>query len=49
MFEREIGHLPVIRDGRLVGIVTRSDYLAWMRESRRRKTALLDELGVTKK
>ncbi len=47
MFEREIGHLPVLRDGRLVGIVTRSDYLAWMRDSRRRKTELLDELGVT--
>jgi tRNA nucleotidyltransferase (CCA-adding enzyme) len=46
MFEREIGHLPVIRDGRLAGIVTRSDYLAWMRDQRRRKTKYLDELGV---
>ena len=48
MFEREIGHLPVLQGGRIVGIVTRADYLSWMRDARKRKTQLLEELGVSK-
>jgi len=34
MFAHSIGHLPVVEDGRVVGIVTRSDYLRHMESSR---------------
>jgi tRNA nucleotidyltransferase (CCA-adding enzyme) len=31
MFDNAIGHLPVVRDGTILGIVTRGDYLKWIR------------------
>lgn len=46
LFERNIGHLPILRDGRLVGIVTRSDYLAFKRGMRKRREDLLAGLGM---
>ncbi|OHE63201.1 MAG: hypothetical protein A2001_09320 [Treponema sp. GWC1_61_84] len=46
LFEHDIGHLPVIDAGALVGIVTRADYLDYARDARKRKDRLLEELGV---
>jgi tRNA nucleotidyltransferase (CCA-adding enzyme) len=45
-YERNIGHLPVVEDGRLVGIVTRTDILDFKRNDRVRKGDMLKELGV---
>ena len=46
LFENNIGHLPIVEEGRLVGIVTRSDFLAFKRSDRRRRGALLAGLGA---
>lgn len=45
LFEKDVGHLPVVDNGRLVGMVTRGDMLAYKRNDRRRKAALLSELS----
>lgn len=45
LFEHDVGHLPVVDDGRLVGMVTRGDILAYKRNDRRRKAAFLSELS----
>lgn len=45
-FERDVGHLPIVENGRLAGIVTRDDLLEYKKSDRRRKVALLGELGV---
>ena len=45
LFEHDVGHLPVIDKGKLVGMVTRGDILAYKRNDRRRKAALLSELS----
>ncbi len=31
MFDNAIGHLPVVQEGKILGIVTRGDYLKWIR------------------
>ncbi len=41
-FEHGIGHLPVVRDGALVGLVTRSDLLAYKRDAKRRRVEALE-------
>lgn len=46
LFEHNIGHLPIVEHDRLVGIVTRSDYLDFKRGERKRKTELLSEVGL---
>ncbi|MBU0936889.1 MAG: CBS domain-containing protein [Spirochaetes bacterium] len=46
MFEHNIGHLPVVLDGRLAGLVTRADLLDFKRSDRRRREALLEESGL---
>ena len=45
LFEHDVGHLPVLDNGRLVGMVTRWDILEYKRDDRRRKAALLCELS----
>lgn len=45
MRERRIGCIPVVDDGELVGIVTRSDLLAALAEHRRRRLAPRREPG----
>jgi len=44
LFEHNIGHLPIVSGDRLVGIVTRADYLDFRRGERKRKDALLSEV-----
>ena len=46
LFEKDIGHLPILEHGRLVGMVSRGDILDFKRNDRRRKAAILGELGV---
>ncbi len=45
-FAGNIGHLPVVEGGRLVGIVTRTDLLDYKRSDRVRREGILRELGV---
>ena len=47
MFEHNIGHLPVVDDGRLCGIVTRNDYLNFKRGERKKKKRAYEEIGIT--
>ena len=46
LFHHNVGHLPVVVDGRLVGIVTRTDYLEFRHNERRKKDLLLREMGA---
>jgi tRNA nucleotidyltransferase (CCA-adding enzyme) len=46
LFESDIGHLPILEDGRLVGMVTRGDILAFKRDDRRRKEVILGNLAM---
>ena len=46
LFEHNIGHLPIVDSGRVVGIVTRSDILDYKRNDRLGKSAFLSSLGV---
>lgn len=45
LFENNIGHLPIVEGGRLVGIVTRADYLDYRRGDRKRRERLAAEVG----
>jgi tRNA nucleotidyltransferase (CCA-adding enzyme) len=46
VFENDIGHLPIIEDGHLAGMVTRGDLLAYKRDDRRRKEGILEHLAM---
>jgi tRNA nucleotidyltransferase (CCA-adding enzyme) len=46
LFEKDIGHLPIVEDGKIVGMITRGDILANKRKDRQRKSAILDGIGV---
>ncbi|MBI9108459.1 MAG: CBS domain-containing protein [Spirochaetales bacterium] len=46
MFENNIGHLPVLDDGRLCGIVTRNDYLSFKRGEQMKKQKAYDQIGL---
>jgi tRNA nucleotidyltransferase (CCA-adding enzyme) len=46
LFESDIGHLPIIVDGRLVGMVTRGDLLAFKKDDRKRKEGILENLAM---
>jgi tRNA nucleotidyltransferase (CCA-adding enzyme) len=46
LFENNIGHLPIVAEGRVVGIVTRADFLRFKLSDRRRKAELLQEMGL---
>ena len=41
IFEGDIGHLPILENGRLVGIITRRDLLDYKRDNKRRREAIL--------
>ena len=38
MFDNNIGHLPVVENGQVVGIITRTDYLSYLDEGSKIKT-----------
>jgi len=42
---RNVGHLPILEEGRLVGIVTRTDYLDFRRQEKARAEAVRESLG----
>lgn len=44
LFRHNIGHLPIVVDGKVVGIVTRTDFLEFKHSERRRKDQLLKEI-----
>ena len=45
MFQNNIGHLPIVVDNKIVGIVTRTDFLEFKRNEKRKKDQLLRELN----
>ncbi len=47
LFENNIGHLPIVQEDRLAGIVTRTDYLNFARTEKRRKREVLEDVGIT--
>jgi tRNA nucleotidyltransferase (CCA-adding enzyme) len=46
LFENNIGHLPVLSEGRLKGIITRTDYLTFAKNDKQQKQQLLEEVGI---
>lgn len=46
MFEHNIGHLPIVSEGRLCGIVTRHDYLNFRRGERKKKQKAYQKIGI---
>jgi tRNA nucleotidyltransferase (CCA-adding enzyme) len=47
LFENNIGHLPIVEEDKLAGIVTRTDYLNFARTEKRRKREVLEDVGIT--
>jgi tRNA nucleotidyltransferase (CCA-adding enzyme) len=45
-FKNTIGHLPIAAEGKLLGIVTRTDLLSYKRGERDRRARVLEDLGV---
>lgn len=45
LVSNNIGHLPIMEEGRLAGIVTRSDYLDFRREEKTKQAAVLESLN----
>jgi tRNA nucleotidyltransferase (CCA-adding enzyme) len=41
IFEGDVGHLPILEAGKLIGIVTRGDLLDYKRDNKRRREAIL--------
>ncbi len=48
MFEHNIGHLPVVKDGKLAGIVTRHDYLNFRRGEQKKRVNAYKEIAILK-
>jgi len=46
LFQNNIGHLPVVDDGSIVGIITRTDYLRYKQSRSRQRRAVLQEMGL---
>lgn len=44
MFEQDIGHLPIVQEGRIIGMVTRGDILDYKRDQNRRKREIITQL-----
>ena len=44
LLTNNIGHLPILEDGKLVGIITRTDYLAFRRAEKEKVAALTEGL-----
>ena len=48
LFKHAIGHLPIVRDGRLEGIVTRTDFLNHIRGERFLRDKALEKIGLSR-
>jgi tRNA nucleotidyltransferase (CCA-adding enzyme) len=46
LFNHNIGHLPIVDDSRIVGIVTRADYLDHKRSRSTSRLAVLQDMGL---
>jgi CBS domain-containing protein len=42
--KRPVGHVPLVEGGRLVGLASRADYLAYLEERRRQDAGFLQRL-----
>ena len=46
LFGNNIGHLPIIYDEKIVGIVTRADYLNYRKTEKKKRQAALQDMGL---
>ncbi len=46
LFSHNIGHLPIVRDKQVVGIITRSDYLDFRRSEHHMRARVMEKIGV---
>lgn len=46
LFEKGVGHLPIVEGGLLVGMVSRGDILEYKHDARKRKASILDGVAV---
>jgi len=46
LFGNNIGHLPIVKAGRIVGIVTRTDYLNYRQNEIQTRQAALKDMGL---
>lgn len=46
LFGNNIGHLPIVTEGQIVGIVTRTDYLNYRNTEDKKRQATLQDLGL---
>ncbi len=46
LFGNNIGHLPIVKAGKIVGIVTRTDYLNYRQTEKKKRRAALQDMGL---
>jgi len=46
LFDNNIGHLPIIKAGKLAGIVTRTDFLNFAKNEKRKQQRAMQEVGI---
>ncbi len=46
LFSHNIGHLPIVEERKVVGIVTRSDYLSYRQKEHQKRRQLMEKIGL---
>lgn len=46
LFSNNIGHLPVVESGKVIGILTRSDYLSFKENEHSNRLEIMEQIGV---
>lgn len=46
LFEKGVGHLPIVEQGRLVGMVSRGDILEYRHDAKNRRASILERVAV---